>query len=459
MRQFPQNFLFGASSSAYQIEGAIDADGKGRSIWDDFVLRKGAVRGGDRADVACDHYKRWETDLDLMAEIGLRAYRFSVSWPRVLPEGRGRVNRAGLDFYSRLVDGLLERGIKPVPTLFHWDLPANLQREGGGFTRRSIVPIFADYAAVVARALGDRVKTWITVNEPFEFACFGHLFGTHAPGIKNPLAYLPAIHHVLLAHGAAVDVLRAEVSGAAVGPALSWTPVHPATPTERDRAAARRAEAFMNGITFDPILKGAYPDIVENAFPLRPPARGGDLELISRPVDFVGVNYYSRERARANLLVPLIGADVSGKEPRELPETDDRTAMGWEVYHEGMTEILAALRDRYGNPPVYITEFGSAWNDSVEETPDGSRVLDERRVVYLKNQMERMLEALEGGCDLRGCFVWSFTDNFEWAEGFSKRFGLVHVDFDSLERTVKESGRAYARLIKTRNIDDIVRKP
>lgn len=454
MRRFPDDFVFGAASSAFQIEGAARADGKGPSIWDEFTAKKGKIRSGDRADVACDHYRRWREDVDIAAELGLDAYRFSISWSRILPEGRGKVNAAGLDFYSRLVDALLERGIVPFPTLFHWDLPAALQHEMGGFRNRDLVPIFVEYARVVAEALGDRVKNWITVNEPFEFAAFGHLFGTHAPGVKSPFAYLQAMHHVLLAHGDAVSVIRSEVPAASIGLALSWTPVHPETDTERDRAAADRAEAFMNRITFDPVLMGSYPDVVAKRLIFHPPVKTGDMERIATPVDFIGVNYYSRERARSNPLVPLVKADVSGKEPRELPESDERTAMGWEVYHDGLTEILSALRDRYGNPPVYVTEIGSAWSDVPVEIPEGRRVDDTRRVRYLAHQLDRLRLARESGSDLRGCFVWSLMDNFEWAEGLSKRFGLTYVDYGTQERIIKESGRRYARLAASRDLDD-----
>ncbi|GAB1456674.1 MAG: GH1 family beta-glucosidase [Spirochaetia bacterium] len=455
MQLFPAEFVMGAASAAYQIEGAFDADGKGRSIWDDFVSHRGNVRNGDTGMIACDHYRRWEEDLDLAAAMELQAYRFSISWPRVLPEGRGQINQAGLDFYSRLVDGLLSRGIQPVPTLFHWDLPSRLQRDMGGFANRAIVPIFADYASIVSKALGDRVKTWITVNEPFEFSCFGHLFGTHAPGRKNPFIYLPVIHHVLLAHGMAMAAVRAELADARIGPSLSWTPVHPASPSAHDMAAAERANAFMNGVTFDPILKGAYPRMICDRLILKPPVRPGDMEIIARPVDFVGLNYYSREFARNNPWVPLVKADVSGKETRDVPETDQRTAMGWEVYHEGMSEVLASLREEYGNPPVYVTEFGSAWTDSVDDGPEGRRVADHRRVDFLAGELGSMLNAIEKGSDLRGCFVWSLTDNFEWAEGFSKRFGLIHVDYKTQKRTMKDSGLAYARLIATRDLQQV----
>ncbi|PKL23735.1 MAG: beta-glucosidase [Spirochaetae bacterium HGW-Spirochaetae-3] len=461
MARFPDDFVFGASSSAFQIEGAPDADGKGPSIWDVFVARPGRVRNGADAVVACDHYARWPEDVEIAGDMGLDAYRFSISWPRVMPTGRGSVNRAGLDFYSRLVDGLLAKGVRPFPTLFHWDLPLALQRELGGFRNRDVASMFADYAATVARALGDRVTDWITVNEPFEFACFGHLYGTHAPGVRNPFAYLPALHHQLLAHGLAVRAIRAESAGCRVGAALSWTPVHPAraAPAKAaaaDLAAAARVNDLMNHISFGPILLGAYPESVASGRILRPPVEPGDMDAISEPLDFIGLNYYSREKARNNPLVPFIRADVSGKEPRELPETDMRTAMGWEVYHEGLTEVLAELRTRYGNPPVIVTEFGSAWTDAVDgEGETGRRVHDLRRVRYLQGSLRAMQAARAAGSDLRGAFVWSLTDNFEWAEGNAKRFGLVYVDYATQARIVKDSGRWYSRLIAARDLDSV----
>ena len=462
MRRFPEYFVFGASSSAFQIEGAPDSDGKGPSIWDEFVARPGAVRNGANAAVACDHYSRWPEDVGIAGELGLDAYRFSISWPRVMPAGRGAVNQAGLDFYSRLVDGLLAKGVRPFPPLFHWDLPLALQRELGGFRNRDVASRFADYAAVVAQALGDRVTDWITINEPFEFACFGHLFGSHAPGVKNPFAYLPALHHQLLAHGLAVSALRAESAGFRIGVALSWTPVHPARTSpakaaKADLSAAARVNDLMNHISFDPILKGAYPVSVADSRILRSPVRSGDMDVISAPLDFVGLNYYSREKAKSNPFIPFIRADVSGKEPRDLPETDGLTAMGWDVYHEGLSEVLSELRTRYGNPPVIVTEFGSAWTDAVEgaDGENGGRVHDRRRVRYLRDALGAMYAAREAGSDLRGAFVWSLTDNFEWAEGLARRFGLVHVDYDTQARVIKDSGRWYSRLIAARDLDSM----
>lgn len=312
----------------------------------------------------------------------------------------------------------------------------------------------------MAGALGDRVKDWITLNEPFEYACFGHLFGSHAPGVKNPFAYLPVLHHQLLAHGLALRALRANVADARVGIALSWTPVHPQRTSPQgaaraDLAAAARSNAFMNGISFDPILIKAYPEPVTGSVFLRLPVRDGDLDTIGARLDFVGLNYYSREKARNNPLVPMVRADISGKEPRDIPETDGRTAMGWEVYHEGLGEVLAELRARYGNPPLIVTEFGSAWTDEPTDSAQGWRVRDMRRLRYLNDALGVMHAALKAGSDLRGGFVWSLTDNFEWAEGYSRRFGLVHVDFKTQKRTIKDSGLWYARLIAARDLDAV----
>lgn len=445
MREFPKGFLFGAASAAYQVEGSIDAEGKGPSIWDDFCSRPGKVKRGESGATACDSYRRPREDVEACAAIGLGAYRFSISWPRVQPAGRGAVNEAGLDYYDRLVDALLERGVEPWPTVFHWDLPLALQRDIGGFRDRRIVGLLGDYAEILARRLGDRVRNWFSVNEPFEFAAFGHLLGAHAPGLRSPAAFFAAMHHMLLGHAEAAGRIRSLVPGARVGPALSWTPVHPARDSARDRAAAGRAEAFMNRITFDPLLLGRYPEAVARARPWRPPVREGDLEAIRGSADFVGLNYYSRERARANFLVPLVGADISGKEPRDIPGDETRTAMGWEVYPEGLSEILGALRADYGNPPVYVTENGAAYAD--EPGPDG-RIDDRPRIAYVEAHLGRALREIAAGSDLRGWFYWSLVDNFEWAEGMAKKFGLYALEPGSLRRVPKASAFWYGRVAR-----------
>ena len=451
--RFPRGFLFGAATAAYQVEGAAAADGKGLSVWDAFARRRGRIRRGETGDEACDHYRRYREDVAIMRSLGLGAYRGSISWPRVLPEGRGRPNPAGLDFYSRLTDELLAAGVRSFFTLFHWDLPLALQREIGGFRSRDAAPIFADYAELVVRALGDRVKDWITVNEPWEYSFFGHLTGDHAPGIMSPRAYFAVMHNLLRGHGMAVERIRGACPGARVGAALSQTPVFPATGSEADAWSTRMADAFMNRITLDPMLKGAYPPLLlERAGSLFPRIEAGDLEEASRPVDFVGLNFYSRERASHRWFVPWLKTWVSGKDGGRGESEEGgvrRTAMGWEVWPEGMGLLARMMRDEYGNPPVFFTENGAAFADEVSRDPDGNpRVRDPKRVDFLRDYLSELAAAAREGCDLRGYFVWSLMDNFEWAEGYAPRFGIVRVEPGSLERTVKDSGLWYRDLIR-----------
>ncbi len=439
---FPEGFLFGAATAAFQIEGASEADGKGPSIWDAFTRRAGSVRTGENGDIACDHYHRYREDVSLMAELGLDAYRGSIAWPRIYPEGRGRVNPAGLDFYSRLTDALLAAGIEPFFTLFHWDLPQRLQRELGGFRSRETAALFADYVETVVRALGDRVRRWITINEPWEFAFFGHVLGEQAPGVRNPLAYLPVIHNLLLAHGLALERIRALRPKSEVGVALSYTPIFPATESARDAWSAAVGNAFMNHISLKPLLKGRYPELIARRLRLFfPRMERGDLELISRPLDFVGINYYSRERASYRWYVPFLRSWITG---RDSAEGVERTAMGWEVWPEGFGHILSVLRKDYGNPPVYITENGAAFVDSLV----GDRVHDPRRVSFLARYLAALRRSMEEGSDVRGYFLWSLMDNFEWSYGTEKRFGIVYVDYPSQRRIIKDSGLWYRDLIR-----------
>jgi beta-glucosidase len=438
---FPPGFVFGAATSAYQIEGAAQADGRGPSIWDALVERRPQLARPHPPAVACDHYNRYREDVALARAMGLQAYRFSISWPRVMPSGREPVNQRGLDFYRRLVDRLLDAGIEPVPTLFHWDLPQPLQREGG-FMRRGLADDFAYYTAAVVRALGDRVKRWITLNEPWEFAFLGHGLGWHAPGQQRPWNFLKIIHHQLLAHATAVEVIRATAPRAAVGITLSQTPIHPARDGHAgDRAAAEFGHAFFNRCTLDPLLKGQYPPQLWQRFRwFRPDLRAGDLLRIAAPLDFIGINNYQRERVRAAPWIPLLRAWL-GPDARIGPE--GRTAMGWEIYPEGLHEVLNWLRTDYGNPPVIITENGAAFDDRLEH----GRVDDPRRIDYLRRYLAQVVRALGEGCNVRGYFVWSLLDNFEWQEGFVKRFGLVHVDYPTQQRTVKASGWWYRDFI------------
>lgn len=437
--EFPQDFVWGAATAAYQIEGAWDEDGKGPSIWDVFCRVPGAIQNGDTGDVACDHYHRWQEDVALMRELGLRAYRFSISWPRVLPEGKGKVNLPGLDFYNRLVDALLAAGIQPFVTLYHWDLPQALQEEGG-WPARDTACRFADYADVVSRRLGDRVHHWITLNEPWVAAYAGYGNGYHAPGIRNPLAAIQAAHHLLLAHGLAVPVLRENGDAATrVGITLNLAPVHPASDRPDDEEAARRYDGFLNRWFLDPLFRGRYPeDMLEMLGAALPEGYEEDMETISVPVDFLGVNNYTRN---------VIANDPESAvvETREVKPTGrPYTEMGWEVYPEGMYELLTRLHRDYAPPRLYVTENGAAFPDRV--SADG-RVHDPQRVDYLREYIAQAHRALEEGVPLKGYFVWTLLDNFEWAYGYSKRFGIVYVDFATQERIIKDSGYWYREVI------------
>ena len=446
--KFSKDFVFGAATAAYQIEGAWNEDGKGPSIWDSFAHTRGKIATGENADLACDHYKRYRQDVAVMKELGLNAYRASIAWTRILPDGAGKVNQPGLDFYSRLTDALLEAGITPWYTLFHWDLPVALQKRFGGFRGRDIAPLFADYAEVVVRALGDRARHWITMNEPFEYAFFGHVLGAMAPGLHNPLAYFPVMHNVLRAHGAAVARIRQISPGATVGITLSQTPVVPASESERDRRATEVADAFLNHIDLSPILKGCYPSILRNrAGLLFPRILPGDMESISQRVDFIGLNYYTRERASYAWYVPFLHAWVSGKDPAPAEFVRNGvqyTAMGQEVHPEGLYALALMMKNEYGNPPVVITENGAAFADVL----CGNEVHDDKRIDFLKTYLAALSRAIAEGADVRGYFVWSLLDNFEWAQGTRPRFGIVYVDYPTQRRIVKDSGRWYAGLIR-----------
>jgi len=439
MLQFPADFVWGAATASYQIEGAWDEDGKGPSIWDVFCRVPGAIQNGDTGNVACDHYHRWREDVGLMRELGLRAYRFSISWPRVLPEGRGRVTPAGLDFYDRLVDALLDAGIQPFVTLYHWDLPQALQ-DAGGWPWRDVTQYFAHYADLVSRRLGDRVSHWITLNEPWVAAYAGYGNGVHAPGIQNPLAAIQATHHLLLAHGKAVPVLRENgTDETRVGITLNLSPVHPASGSAEDEAAAQRFDGFLNRWFLDPLFRGRYPeDMMETLGMALPDFPEEDYGIISVPLDFLGVNNYTRN-------VIANDPDSLVVETREVkPDGRPYTEMGWEVYPEGLYEVLTRVQRDYGPPLLYITENGAAFADSVG--PDGC-VHDRDRVEFLREYIAQAHQAIQEGVPLAGYFAWSLMDNFEWAYGYSKRFGLVYVDFDTQERIIKDSGYFYREVI------------
>ena len=424
---FPPGFVWGVAGSAYQIEGAVTEDGRGESIWDRFAALPGAIANGDTGVVACDSYHRFGEDVRLMRDLGVAAYRFSISWPRVVPDGRGRVNPAGLDFYDRMVDELLASGIEPFVTLYHWDLPHALE-DRGGWPSRGTVEAFSEYTEVVAARLGDRVRHWITQNEPWVISWLGYGLGVHAPGRASKVDALAAAHHVLLAHGRAADVLRREAPGARVGVTIDLVPMYPLTGSEADVEAARRADGSRNRWFLDPVLGRGYPrDMLEAYGSILPRMDDGDLETIAAPLDFLGVNYYTRNVVRA-------GADPAA--PTTV-ETDDaeHTDMGWEVYPDGLTDLLARLHREYELPDLYITENGAAF---VDDRRNGS-VSDPQRISYLERHLAALADSIEQGVPVRGYFLWSLLDNFEWALGYTKRFGIVYVDFDTLERVPKTS--------------------
>jgi len=437
--QFPNGFLFGAATSAYQIEGVWNEDGKGESIWDRFSHTPGKISGGDTGDIACDHYHRFREDVAIMRTLGLKAYRFSVSWPRVLPQGRGESNPKGLDFYSRLVDALLEAGIEPFLTLYHWDLPQALQ-DKGGWPKREIVDSFCEYTQLMARSLGDRVRHWITLNEPHVSAFVGHLDGRHAPGHQDLEEALRAAHHHLLAHGLAVSLLRDLVPGARVGIVLNLAPVHPASRDLADRSAAWLADGKLNRWFLDPLAARGYPEDMVHHFncPMDFVAEG-DMDRVAVPIDFLGVNYYTR----------LVVRSPEAKLPQEVVPGGERTDMGWEVYPEGLYEILGRLHFDYRFPAYFVAENGAAYPDRME--PDGT-VRDEKRIAYLRDHILQVHRAIAAGVPLRGYFVWSLLDNFEWAHGYGKRFGIVYVDFPTQKRIPKKSARFYARVIAKNGI-------
>ena len=424
----PDDFLWGAATASFQIEGAAHEDGRGESVWDRFCATPGKVRNGDTGAVACDFYHRYRQDIALMRELGLDAFRFSIAWPRVLPGGTGAVNEKGLDFYDRLVDELLGSGITPFVTLFHWDTPQPIE-DRGGWPVRSTVDAFGDYVEAVAERLGDRVKHWITHNERWVVSWVGHGWGHHAPGRTSDADALATSHHLLLSHGRAVEILRRSSPGSQVGITLNLDHVYEAGDTDEDRAAALWVDGFHNRWFLDPIFRGAYPaDMLEAWREILPEIRDGDLDAISQPIDFLGVNNYTS---------PLVAADTDGGRSRIVQRADvDRTDMGWEVVPEGLRDMLKRLERDYSPNAIYVTENGAAFADV--RGHDGS-VGDSERQAYLEAYIEAASEAVAAGVPLRGYFAWSLLDNFEWAWGYWKRFGLVYVDFATLERVPKGS--------------------
>lgn len=452
MTTFPDDFLWGTATAAYQVEGAWNEDGRGPSIWDTFSHTPGLVTGGDTGDLACDHYHRLEEDLDLLAALGVGAYRFSISWPRVLPGGGDRVNQAGLDFYRRLVDGLVTRNIAPVATLYHWDLPQELE-DAGGWPNRDTAYRFAEYARQTGEALGDGVRTWITLNEPWCSAYLGYGSGVHAPGRTDPAAALAAVHHLNLGHGLAARALR-EVVDPAAQVSVTLNLHHARGVSEQDAEAVRRVDALANRAFLGPMLDGAYPrDLIDDTASVTDWSfvKDGDEATAAAPIEVLGVNYYN----------PILVRQWDGTSARDtadghadgtaspwincadvefVQQPGPYTEMGWNIDETGLTELLLRLRRDYPSLPVMITENGAAFPDEV--SADG-RVHDDDRIDYLRRHLTAVAEAIEGGADVRGYFLWSLMDNFEWAHGYGKRFGIVRVDRDTMERTWKDSARWY----------------
>jgi beta-glucosidase len=438
---FPPEFVWGTATSAYQIEGAVTAEGRGESIWDRFSAAPGKIVTGETGRIACDSFHRYEDDIRLMRELGLRGYRLSIAWPRVLPSGRGRPNAAGLDYYERVVDELLASGIEPFVTLYHWDLPQALE-DRGGWPVRGTAEAFAEYVAVVVARLGDRVSNWITVCEPWVISWLGYGSGEHAPGRTSEQDALSAAHHVLLAHGLAADALRVGSSRAKVGITIDLVRFHPLTASAADAEAVARAETLRNRSILDPVLTGKYPQAVLEQHN-GPPVHEGDMRLIAAPLDFLGINYYTRN---------VVRADPAGGPAQTIPVPDsEHTAMGWEVYPDGLYELLIQLRTDYDIPPIYVTENGAAYDDRLLE--DGT-VDDRQRVAYVKQHLAAIERAITDGVSVRGYFVWSLLDNFEWAFGYSRRFGIVYVDFETLGRIPKSSFYWYRDFIAAQRSRD-----
>jgi beta-glucosidase len=436
---FPKDFLWGAATAAYQVEGAWNEDNKGPSIWDTFCHTAGKTFLGQTGDVATDHYHRWKEDVDLMKTLGLQAYRFSISWPRILPAGKGAVNQAGIDFYSRLVDYLLEKGITPLVTLYHWDLPQALQDEGG-WTNRDTASYFSDYSRIMADKLSDRVTYWTTFNEPGVVVLDGHLFGSHAPGIQDIGAAVKVAHHLLLAHGMGVQAMRTVAHRPIkAGIVLNTADVQPASDSDEDKQAAANANSLLLGLMLDPLYKSKYPDLIMGIFSsLLPPTLDDDMKIIATPMDFQGLNYYSRAVIKSNPAIPFLGFE------EVRPQSDDFSEM-WEVYPQGLSNVLQRVWKEYHPANIIVTENGACVADGVDV--DGN-VRDPRRLQYIQDHLIQLHNCIQKGVPIRGYMVWSLMDNFEWARGYSKRFGIVYVDFETRQRIIKQSGWWYSQVIR-----------
>jgi beta-glucosidase len=449
MRKFPNNFLWGSATSSYQIEGAANEDGKGESIWDRFSNTPGKILNGDHGDVAINHYHRYEEDIRMMKELQLQSYRFSVSWPRIFPDGIGKPNIKGLDFYKRVIDSLHQNDIDPMLTLYHWDLPQALQ-DKGGWLNRDIVEYYVEYATYLFKELGDVVPSWITHNEPWVASFKGYADGEHAPGYTDIQSYIKASHHLNLSHGKVVDAFREQsITNGNIGITLNLTPGYPVGGLSEEQPAATIWDGFMNRWFLDPVLKGEYPqdivDIYSKSFDLSF-IEAGDLQRINRPIDFLGVNYYSVATIKAGNegLFNFLGIEgINSGRPK--------TAMGWDIYPNGLKELLIRIKNDYGDIPLIITENGAAFEDKVEE--DGS-IIDEERIQYLREHLIACYEAIQYEVNLKGYYLWSMFDNFEWAFGYQRRFGMVYIDYATQKRTTKKSAHWYKEVIQNNGLKE-----
>jgi beta-glucosidase len=445
---FPPDFLWGAATSAYQIEGAVHEDGRAPSVWDRFASMPGTTYHGQTGEIAADHYHRMEEDVALMAQLNLTAYRFSLAWPRILPHGTGAINERGLDFYDRLVDALLSRGIQPLATLYHWDLPVDLE-DRGGWLNRDTAEAFAEYAEVVARRLGDRVRWWLTQNEPWCSAYLGYAEGSHAPGLRDKQLAVNAGHNILLAHGLSVPRLRAHLSSQAqVGTALDFYPTYAADDRPETLLAVKRADTFRNRWFLDPLFSGGYPDgLFSDLAVSPPPLKEDDFSIISTPIDFLGVNYYSRWLVRNpsdHVTRGNQAAHSNGFEAIERIPGASYTEMDWEIFPDGLANILTRIHREYAPKAMVVTESGAAFNDHLDSNDN---VHDQQRIDYLREHIQTVARVIRQGVPIKGYIVWSFLDNFEWSEGYRKRFGLVYVDYPTQRRIIKDSGRWYASFV------------
>ncbi|MCX7796144.1 MAG: GH1 family beta-glucosidase [bacterium] len=442
--QFPKDFVWGCATASYQIEGAFDEDGKGPSIWDVFTHIPGNIVDGSNGDIACDHYHRYAEDIELMKVLRLKAYRFSISWPRVFPEGKGNINRKGIDFYKKLVDILNSAGITPFATIYHWDLPQALE-ENGGWGNLDTSKYFADYSYTLFKELGESIPFWITLNEPAVFTYLGYGMGIHAPGKKDFSLAVKATYSALLAHGLTVEAYRDLGVRGQIGITLNLTPMHPASNREEDVLSARKMDLMWNRWFLDPVLKGSFPqEFVElldkNVIPFEVDPE--HMKKISLKIDFLGVNYYTRNIITYDPNIPITNA-------RGIEPTTNKTEMGWEIYPEGLYELLASIKKDYGNIPLYITENGAAFRDELIN----DRVDDPKREDYLRRHFYQAYNAIKDGVNLKGYFVWSLLDNFEWAYGYTKRFGIIYVDYPTQRRIIKRSGYYYRRVIEENGVE------